>query len=524
MYSLPYITLPMELLLPHPGGTYSLGFKKDFIKTAHISSPGVINDKAFVIIIAKGKLDFAPFGVLSVLNNKKRTRFENHYTFTAIEKVEIVDVDAGLDGNELIHFELQTREKPTKSDKDNYNAIVRFIKNTESLNRLQEDVNLGSTEVLKTLNQIIKYLNPTLKQEYSFFETAEIKDKLTLINLLLINDLSSHVNDVVTSKSYPKLVIKKIKKEHQRLLDIPKASNEYSATLDYLELIQALPWKQQSLPKIDLNDLQQKLDSEHHGLQEVKNSLIDHFAFESLTGRLAGNIILFDGPPGTGKTSIARTLAYATGRELVSIALGGVSDESEIRGHRRTYVGARPGRIIAEMKNTGSTNPIILLDEIDKIGSSNRGSVEAAFLELLDSEQNNKFVDRFLEIPYDFSNAFFICTSNEKRNISKPLLDRLDVITFKSYTVAEKQQILSRYIIPSLFKKYELLDYSIVFEEEFLLELAEGNDLRALKKITFRCLKHAAKELIINKNKEVRISSKTYHALCINNNLKRIGF
>lgn len=517
----------MELLLPHPGGTYDLSFNKraeEFIETRHISSPRVINDKAFVIIIAKGKLDFAPFGVLSVLNSKKKTRLENHYTFTAMEKVKIIDVDTDIDGNELIRFELQTKEKPTKSDKDNYSAIIKFIEGTETLSRLQEDVNLGSTEVSKTLNQIIKLLNPTLKQEYSFFETTKIKDKLALINLLLVNNLSSHIGDAIASKSYPKTVIRKLKKEHQRLLDIPKASNEYSATLDYLELVQGLPWKQQVLSKIDLDSLQKELDSKHYGLQEVKDSLMDHFAFENLTGKLAGNIILFDGPPGTGKTSIAKTLAHATGRELVLIALGGVSDESEIRGHRRTYVGARPGRIISEMRNIKFTNPIILLDEIDKLGNSNRGSVEAAFLELLDSEQNDKFVDRFLEIPYDFSNAFFICTSNEKQNISKPLLDRLDVITFKCYTAAEKQQILSGYIIPSLLKKYELSDYNVVFEEEFLTELAKGNDLRALKKIAFRCLKHAAKELIASKSKEVKIGSSAYSALCINNNLKRIGF
>ena len=261
-------------------------------------------------------------------------------------------------------------------------------------------------------------------------------------------------------------------------------------------------------------------------MPQVKDHIIEFFALEELTGHKAGSALLLDGPPGTGKTTIAKSIAKATGRDFIRIALGGVSDEAEIRGHRRTYIGSKPGRIISAFQKIESSNPVILLDELDKVAAL-KGDPFSALLELLDPEQNYEFTDRYLEVPFDVSKCLFICTSNNKDNIPNPLLDRLEIINFRDYTEDEKLYIINNHIIPNILNEYNLIKYNISFDEELLKHLANKYNLRDINKVISRLLRNEAL-LMLNNQKRDSIKLLDYDKLFICNkpltSIRRIGF
>ena len=245
-------------------------------------------------------------------------------------------------------------------------------------------------------------------------------------------------------------------REFQRLDAMNPAQAEYGVIRNYLEWILDLPWREAAEENLDLDAIAQKLDADHHGLDDVKKRILEHMAVLEISGNIQGTILCLAGPPGVGKTSLAQSVADAIDRPLVRISLGGIRDEAEVRGHRRTYVGALPGRFINAMKKAGVNNPVVVLDEIDKLGQSWMGSPESALLEVLDPEQNSTFTDHYLEMPFDLSNVIFICTANELSKLSAPLRDRLEIITVSGYTPEEKVAIARDHLVPKRLESHGL--------------------------------------------------------------------
>lgn len=271
----------------------------------------------------------------------------------------------------------------------------------------------------------------------------------------------------------PDHVKEKAEEEFQRLKKTPSISPEFSVNRTYLELLTQLPWDTYSPDNLSVDHVAQILDEDHFDLEKPKERILEFISVLNLAGRLKRQIICFAGPPGVGKTSLARSIARALGRKFIRISLGGVRDEAEIRGHRRTYIGALPGKIIQSMKKAGTNNPVILLDEIDKMSNDFRGDPSSAMLEVLDPEQNVSFTDHYLEVEYDLSNVMFIATANVKYEIPSPLLDRMEVIDLSSYLDPDKLEIAKRHIIPKLINEYGLDDFKIQFTDEAILKIIE---------------------------------------------------
>src|SRR5947208_2276751 len=261
--------------------------------------------------------------------------------------------------------------------------------------------------------------------------------------------------------------------ELERLQQMPPAAAEYGVTRHYLDWILALPWAKETEDKIDLTDAERILNEQHFGLTKVKDRLLEFLAVIKRRKEIKGPILCLVGPPGVGKTSLGRSVADALGRKFARIALGGMRDEAEIRGHRRTYVGALPGRIIQSLRRVESNNPVILLDEIDKVGSDFRGDPAAALLEVLDPAQNNTFTDNYLDMPFDLSHVLFITTANWLDPIQPALRDRLEVIELPSYTAAEKLQIAKRHLVPRQLEEHGLSGHRVKYPEATLRRLIQ---------------------------------------------------
>src|SRR5438067_8475638 len=264
----------------------------------------------------------------------------------------------------------------------------------------------------------------------------------------------------------PEVVMKHAERELKRLDFIPPASPEFSVIVSYVEIIADLPWNKLSNDDLDLDQAQQILDLDHYDLEKVKKRLIEYLAVRKLNPQGHGAILCFLGPPGVGKTSLGQSIADALGRKFVRISLGGMRDEAEIRGHRRTYIGSMPGRIIQELRRCGTRNPVFMLDEIDKIGADFRGDPASALLEVLDPRQNHAFVDRYLDVPFDLSQVIFIGTANYIEGIPEPLRDRIEVISIPGYTEREKIEIAKRYLIKRQLEENGLKPEQCEFEEE----------------------------------------------------------
>ena len=263
-------------------------------------------------------------------------------------------------------------------------------------------------------------------------------------------------------------------KELSRLENVNPSSPDYSVILNYIDWVLELPFGVYTEDNADINKAKEILDKDHFGLVKVKERILEYLAVLTLTKEVKGPILCFVGPPGVGKTSIAASVARALNRKFVRMSLGGVGDEAEIRGHRKTYVGAMPGRIIYGLKNAGSANPVFLLDEADKMSSDVRGDPASALLEVLDPEQNATFVDRYLEVPFDLSKVLFITTANSVETIPYPLLDRMEIIELGSYTEREKKEIAKRYLIPKETVRCGLDNEEVVFTDEAVAKVIKN--------------------------------------------------
>ena len=278
----------------------------------------------------------------------------------------------------------------------------------------------------------------------------------------------------ISQAKLPDEVTEKLLKEVSRLEKQPFGSAEATVIRNYLDTVLELPWGKRTKDRVDVAAARKVLDADHYGIQKVKERILEFLAVKQLAPDLKGQIICLVGPPGVGKTSVAMSMARALHRKLARISLGGVHDEAEIRGHRKTYVGAMPGRIIAAVKQAGSSNPLLLLDEIDKLGTDHRGDPASALLEVLDAEQNSTFRDHFLEVPFDLSDVLFITTANTTETIPRPLLDRMEVIELTSYTDEEKLQIAKRHLLPKELKRHGLKKSQLHLTDDAIREVITG--------------------------------------------------
>ena len=317
----------------------------------------------------------------------------------------------------------------------------------------------------------------------------------------------------ILEKQLPPEVEEKCLKEVSRLGRMQPSAPEYTIITTYLDQVLSLPWTEETKDTEKLSECVKVLESDHYGLEKIKERITEYLAVLKLTGNMKAPILCLVGPPGVGKTSIASSVARALNRKFVRMSLGGVKDEAEIRGHRKTYVGAIPGRVLYAMQNAGSINPVFLLDEIDKISSDMRGDPASALLEVLDPEQNPTFRDRYLEVPYDLSKVLFITTANSLDTIPKPLLDRMEIIRLSGYTLQEKMEIAKHYLIPKQLKANGITDKLASFTDEGLQVLIEGYTLEAGVRTLERtvgsvCRKIAVKYADNKKMRKVSITKK----------------
>ena len=307
-------------------------------------------------------------------------------------------------------------------------------------------------------------------------------------------------------------VREKIEQEIKRFESLPANSSETSVSQDYIENLLALPWDKMDETPLDLAEAEAILEEDHYGLQKVKERILEFLAVRTLTGNGEAPILCLVGPPGTGKTSIAKSVARALHKEYVRICLGGVRDEAEIRGHRRTYIGAMPGKIVAGLKKAKVKNPLMLLDEIDKVSSDYKGDTSSALLEVLDPEQNQNFADHYIELPVDLSEVVFLCTANTLDTIPGPLLDRMEVLEIAGYTENEKFHIGKQYLIPKQIKKNGLKKSQLVINDKALKtiisEYTREAGVRGLERQIGKICRKAAKLVVEEQQEKVRVSGK----------------
>ncbi len=360
-------------------------------------------------------------------------------------------------------------------------------------NAAQKSVILGCAEVRQRLRLVLKLLQREIEVERVKIEVTSLvqegmsetqrhsilRQQMRDIRRQLGEDVESEsvidaLRDRLSASQPPDEIMRAAKRHLGRLHMIPEASPEYQLSKTYLEWLADLPWRAQTEDTMDVSRAARVLDEDHHGLERVKRRIIEQIAVRSLKPDARGPILCFVGPPGVGKTSLAKSIARATGRRFARVALGGVHDEGEIRGHRRTYVGAYPGRILSSLKTSKSRNPVIVLDEIDKLVESRAGSPAAALLEVLDPAQNDTFVDHYIEQPFDLSQVLFIATANQLGTIPAPLLDRLEVIELPGYTLPEKVEIAKTYLLPRVLSEHGLTPEQVDIDDASLTFLVEG--------------------------------------------------
>ncbi len=305
---------------------------------------------------------------------------------------------------------------------------------------------------------------------------------------------------------------KHFEKELSKLQRSNPNSPDFGILRNYLELFLELPWNKFSKDNFDLKRAQKILDRDHFGLEDVKKRMIEHLAVLKLRNDMKSPILCFTGPPGVGKTSIGRSVAEALGREYVRMSLGGLRDEAEIRGHRKTYIGAMPGRILQNLKKAGTSNPVFVLDEIDKLSNSNHGDPSSALLEVLDPEQNNEFYDNFLEMGFDLSKVMFIATSNNIANVQPALRDRMEVINMSGYTIEEKIEIARQHLVPKQIKEHGLTTKQISFGKKQVEKIVEGytreSGVRGLEKKIAQVVRNAAKSIALEEEYNIKVTDK----------------
>lgn len=377
-------------------------------------------------------------------------------------------------------------------------TTISILKNEIELSRIKKDIQIQVKQKIDK-NQKEYFLREQLK-----VIQTELGDKYGLGE-----EVEKYTKRLKSLKA-PKAVKEKIEKEIGRMKKIPNGSSEGVVVRNYIECLLDLPWNKKTKESKDIKKAEEILEKDHYGLKKVKERILEHLAVRKLSSKTDSPILCLVGPPGTGKTSIAKSIAQALNRKYVRISLGGVRDEAEIRGHRRTYIGAMPGRIVNGLKQAGSSNTLMLFDEIDKMSSDFRGDPSSALLEVLDSEQNNKFRDHYIELPVDLSDVLFIATANSIQTIPRPLLDRLELIEVSSYTANEKFHIATNHLIAKQMDKHGLKEGQLKISKNALKTLIDDYTkeagVRNLERRIGEICRKAAKEVLVNNKEYIKIT------------------
>ena len=373
----------------------------------------------------------------------------------------------------------------------------RIMRALELIGRKQEMLYVSS----KIQTQVKEEISKNQKEYYLRQQLKAIKDELG--DAAEDNDDLEALKQKMKTIDLPEDVVKLMTKEIKKMRNMQPSQAEYNVTLNHLELLLDLPWDVKTRDNLDLTKVQEKLDADHYGLEKVKKRIIEYLAVRKLKDDMRGPILCLLGPPGVGKTSLGRSIAAALGRKFNRISLGGVADESEIRGHRKTYIGAMPGKIIKGMTKVGVTNPLVLLDEIDKMGKDHKGDPAAAMLEVLDPEQNNTFMDHYVDNPYDLSDVLFIATANDISTVPGPLRDRMEIISLSGYTYEEKLNIAKNHLIPKQIKANGLEPTQLKIRDaainKIILGYTREAGVRGLEREVARVCRVTAAELAIHK-------------------------
>jgi ATP-dependent Lon protease len=397
--------------------------------------------------------------------------------------------------------EIDIKEKQLLLEKDDLkqraNILLEFLSREVQKLQLRNDI---QTKVKSELD----------KQQREYLLNQQMK---TIQNELGKNPVDHEIEELkvrAKKKKWNKQVEKTFNTEIEKLARINPASPDYSNQLNYLELLIELPWNEYTKDSFDLKRAKKILEEDHYGLDEVKERILEHLAVLKLKGDLKSPIICLHGPPGVGKTSLGKSIARALKRKYARMSLGGLHDEAEIRGHRKTYIGALPGRIIQNIKKANSSNPVFVLDEIDKVGNDFRGDPSFALLEVLDPEQNNAFYDNYLEMEYDLSHVMFIATANSLSTIKPALLDRMELINVSGYSVEEKIEIAKRHLIPKQLKLHGVKKDQLTFHkkvlEEIIVNYTRESGVRELEKRLAKIIRHIAKKIGFGEEYDIALS------------------
>nr|WP_312516760.1 endopeptidase La [Anaerospora sp.] len=405
------------------------------------------------------------------------------------------------------HLSLKIEDKQALLDaitvKDRLEKLCEIIGREMEILELEKKINV----------RVRKQMEKTQKEYY-------LREQLKAIQKELgdKDDRMAEVDDYrqrLKEQALPKEVAEKVTKEIERLEKMPPMVAESAVIRTYLDWLLALPWSKETTDRLDVKLAEDTLDEDHYGLGKVKERILEYLSIRKLTQSMKGPILCLVGPPGVGKTSLARSIARAMERKFVRVSLGGVRDEAEIRGHRRTYVGALPGRVIQGMRTVGSKNPVFLLDEIDKMSSDFRGDPSAALLEVLDPEQNNTFSDHYVEVPFDLSRVLWVVTANVMHNIPRPLLDRMEIISIPGYTEEEKVQIAKRYLIPKQVREHGLTDKQVVFTEgtvqKVIRDYTRESGVRNLERSMATLCRKVARQIVQNERTSIKITTQNLH-------------
>ncbi|HOV99023.1 MAG TPA: endopeptidase La [Bacteroidota bacterium] len=409
--------------------------------------------------------------------------------------------------NILQSVEVKQRILQIQSLRDQFYELAKILSTEVNILKIEHEIdskvqdNIQKSQRKYFIQEQIKILQDELGDDEATPELAKLKEQIKAAKM-------------------PKEVEEKAMEEFNKLKKTPPMSPEFTVIRNYLDWLLDVPWYKRTKDNLDIEHVKDILDADHYGLEKPKERILEHIAVLNLVKEMRGQILCFVGPPGVGKTSLAKSIARALGRKFVRLSLGGVRDEAEIRGHRRTYIGALPGKIIQSMKRAGVVNPVILMDEVDKMSMDFRGDPSAALLEVLDPEQNSFFNDHYLEVDYDLSKVMFITTANVRYAIPLPLEDRMEVIELPGYLDHEKKEIAKRHIVAKQLKAHGLSEREVVFEDDAIMkiinEYTREAGVRNLEREIANICRKVAKEMVIAKQKNGKKNSSHKKLIVIN--------